>query len=105
MRTLLAGLFLCTCLGAAPAMADQIVGQWCPPGGGRSMNVQNYDDVRFNGAQVKANVDRHHVDFTIPAGEPDAGQTFTADQLNDDEIRVTIGTSEPVIWNPCKPVS
>ncbi len=89
----------------SPASADQIVGEWCPPGGGMSLSVRNYDDVAFNGTAVKANVDRHHVDFVIPDGQPDAGASFDADQLNDEQIRVTIGTKAAVIWTPCKPIS
>jgi hypothetical protein len=88
-----------------PALADQIVGDWCPPGGGRTLTVRNYDDVTFAGLPVKANVNRHHVDFTIPAGALGAGETFDAQQLSDEEIRVRIGTGAPEIWTPCKPVS
>lgn len=89
----------------APARADQIVGSWCPPGGGTSLVVRNYDDVVFAGQAVKANVVRHHVDFVIPEGAGDAGQLFSADQLNDNEIRVTVGSKASEIWTPCKPVS
>ncbi len=105
VRNLLALASLVTALAVAPASADQIVGEWCPPDGGRSLSVRNYNDVSLNGKAVQANVDRHHVDFVIPAGEPDAGVKFSADQRSDEEIRVTIGTAAPVSWTPCKPVS
>ncbi len=105
MRYLPAFSLFMVLFAGVSAHADQIVGEWCPPGGGRSLIVRNYDDVTFAGLAVKANVDRHHVDFEIPAGEPDAGQKFNADQLNDEQIRVTIGTKAAEIWTPCKPVS
>ena len=88
------------------AFADVITGEWCEPGGGaRILVVKNYDDVTFVGKAVKANVDRHHVDFVIPAGEKDAGTRFDADQLSDEQIKVTIGADAAVIWTPCKPIS
>jgi hypothetical protein len=102
-RGLLAVLALL--LVATPAWADQIVGEWCPPGGSVSLIVKNYDDVSFAGQAVEASVGRHHVDFVIPAGQPGAGMRFDADQLSDEEIRVTIGEKAPEIWTPCKPVS
>ena len=90
---------------ASAAVADVITGAWCPPGGGRVLVVKNFNDVTFRSKMVKANVDRHNVDFVIPDGEPDAGQQFKANQLNDEQIRVTIGKNAPEIWTPCKPIS
>jgi hypothetical protein len=92
-------------LAALPARADQIIGEWCPPGGSVSLVVKNHDDVTFAGASVQANVDRHHVDFIIPANLADSGSRFSADQLNDEQVRVTIGSKPAEIWTPCKPVS
>lgn len=92
-------------LTVSSAVADVIIGEWCPPAGGRSLLVKNFDDVTFVGKAVKANVDRHHVDFVIPPGEPDTGAHFKADQLNDEQIRVTIGSKASEIWTPCKPIS
>ena len=92
-------------LVATPAWADQIIGEWCPPGGSVSLIVKNYDDVSFAGQAVEARVGRHHVDFVIPAGTADAGMRFDANQLNDEQLRVTIGEKAPEIWTPCKPVS
>ncbi|MFT7575536.1 MAG: hypothetical protein ACI9XZ_001917 [Alphaproteobacteria bacterium] len=101
----LAGLFVAALLAGSPAVADQIAGQWCPPGGGRTLVVKGHQDVTFAGKPVQANVDRHHVDFAIPVGEPDAGTKFNADQMNEEQVRVTIGSKTPEIWTPCKPVS
>lgn len=94
---------------AITAHADQILGQWCAPGGTRSVKVDQATVVSPGGKTVPANITRHHVDFVMPDGEKDAGATFNADQLGDEQIRVTFirkeGTSEPEIWTPCKPVS
>ncbi len=98
-------IVLSLAMTSAPAHADQIAGSWCPPGGGQSLVVRGHDDVALDGRAVKANVTRHHVDFVVPEGASDAGQRFSADQLNDDEIRVSIGEKPAVIWTPCKPIS
>ena len=97
--------FIVTFLTVSPVMADEIIGEWCPTGGGRSVMIRDYTDVMFNGQTVKANVDRHHVDFVIPSGERDAGASFSAAQQNDEQIRVTIGSKRTEVWTPCKPVS
>lgn len=101
-------LILVTAASGA-AHADQILGQWCAPGGGKSIRVEDASVISPGGKTVTANVVRHHVDFVVPPGEPDAGATFYADQLSDEQIRVTIkskaGVTAPEIWTPCKPVS
>ncbi|MGI9409802.1 MAG: hypothetical protein ACR2OV_06995 [Hyphomicrobiaceae bacterium] len=101
------GLSVIALIGlTSSAVADVITGEWCEPGGGgRILIINNYDDVTSVGKAVKANVDRHHVDFVIPTGEKDAGIRFDADQLSDEQIKVTIGANAAVIWTPCKPIS
>ena len=105
VRWIAAAALTVVALVNSPASADVIVGQWCPPGGGRSVSVENYDNVSIDGTAVKANVNRHHVDFVIPAGVQDAGARFDADQISDEQIRVTIGSKSTEIWTPCKPIS
>lgn len=93
-----------------PSLADRIDGDWCAPGGG-SISVDGPNVVTPGGRKIIANYNRHHVDFEIPKGEPDAGGRFSADQLNDEEISVSIvaagdaGAGKAVIWRPCKPIS
>lgn len=93
-----------------PALADRIDGNWCSPKG-QSISVDGPKVITPGGNAVTANYDRHHVDFEIPKGEKNSGDRFSADQLNDDEISVSIipasgeGSSKAVIWMPCKPIS
>ena len=100
-----------SCLVAPPAHADEISGWWCTPSGDKSIHVKHDGTITSPGGQpVAGSVRRHHVDFVIPSGEQDAGATFSAEQLNDDLIRVTIAAKggpplDAVIWIPCKPVS
>jgi hypothetical protein len=92
------------------ALADRIDGTWCSPDG-KSVSVDGPNVVTSRGNAIFANYNRHHIDYIIPAGEPDEGSQFRADQLNDNQIRVVlIGAGgepkgEVEIWTPCKPVS
>ena len=102
---------LAASVAAPPSKADEIGGWWCTPAGDKSIHVSYDGTITSPGGQtVSGTVRRHHIDFVIPDGEADAGATFSAEQLNDDQIRVTIAAknAEPrdaVIWIPCKPVS
>lgn len=93
-----------------PAYGDQIDGRWCSPKG-LSIEVDGAKVTTPGGNTVVANYDRHHIDYEIPVGEPNAGGRFSADQLNDEEISVTIlsksgeATGNAEIWTPCKPIS
>ena len=95
---------------AQPALADQINGNWCSPDG-QSMTVDGPRVVTPGGHTVTANYDRHHVDYRIPEGEPSSGDRFSADQLNHEQISVSIirasdgQAGKAVIWTPCKPIS
>ena len=91
-----------------PAAADQINGNWCSPKG-QTLSINGTHVITPAGNVVSANHERHHIDYQIPLGEPNAGDRFIADQLSDEKISVKIakgkntdeGTSE--IWTPCKP--
>jgi hypothetical protein len=95
---------------AQPSLADRIDGDWCSPRG-QSISVNGPNVVTPGGQTVVANYDRHHVDFEIPEGEPSSGDRFSADQLNHEEISVSIvpardaRTGKAVIWTLCKPIS
>ena len=107
LQTLL--LTLCVSIALiSGSFADQINGNWCSPGG-KTLSINDDQVITPAGNRVTANFDRHHIDYQIPAGEPHAGDQFTADQLSDEELQVRIvpnkgpvqGASE--IWTPCKP--
>ena len=90
----------------APARADQIDGKWCSMEG-ELIEVAFTDVTTLGGNAVKANYDRHHIDFVIPKGEKHEGMVFSADQLNHEQIRVTVigdnGTGSPSeIWEKCQ---
>ena len=98
--TILFGFFV------QPALADQIDGKWCSPEGER-IEIAFSDVTTPAGNSVTANYDRHHIDYVIPEGETQEGKIFSADQLNYQQIRVTViganNQSLPEIWTKCPP--
>lgn len=98
------------CASTQTALADRIDGTWCSTDG-KSVSVDGPRVVTSRGNEVEANYNRHHIDYVIPAGEPDEGSIFRADQLNDNQIQVILidaggkPKGDVEIWTPCKPVS
>ncbi len=97
-------------VSTSSAVADQIDGTWCSPSG-QTLSIDGSNVVTPGGNSVVARYDRHHIDYQIPEGEKGAGNRFAAEQLNDDQIRVTISSDgqpdsgAPEIWTPCKQIS
>lgn len=107
----LSGLALAMLLASQmSALADRIDGTWCGPEG-KTLSVNGPSVTTPGGNGVVARYNRHHVDYEIPAGEANAGDRFSADQLNDEQIQVVVmpksgGTaSSPEIWKSCVPIS
>ena len=73
----------------SPAIADQIDGTWCSPAG-QSMTIDGANVRTPSGKNIVGRYSRHRFDYEIPDGEPNAGGRIFAEQLNDQEIRVTV---------------
>ncbi len=92
------------------AAADQIDGTWCSPAG-TSMTIEGSRIVTPGGKAITGRYNRHHVDYEVPEGEANAGSRVSADQLNDDEIRVIVLGKDPSankpseIWTKCQVTS
>lgn len=87
-KTLFALSFI-VCLGlSTAAKADQIDGTWCSPAG-ESMTITGDTVQTPSGKTVVGRYSRHNFDYEIPKGEPNAGGRIFAEQLNDQEVRVT----------------
>ncbi len=92
MRTVILTIFAVLTLAfgfASPAMADQIDGTWCSPSG-QSMTIDGQNIRTPSGKTLVGRYSRHRFDYEIPEGEPNAGGRIFAEQLNDQEIRVTV---------------
>lgn len=108
LRSLIAVLvWLASCSGA---LADQIDGTWCSPSG-ESMTIEGETVITPGGKTLTGRYRRHYFDYEIPAGEPHAGGRIYAEQLNDQEIRVTVikkVQAEPGAhdtWTRCEVIS
>jgi hypothetical protein len=104
---LISSMFLAT---TTIAVADQIDGTWCSPSGD-SMTIEGARIVTPGGNVVTGRYNRHHVDYEVPQGETDAGNRVSADQLNDEQIRVIVMGKDPAanapseIWTKCQVTS
>ncbi|NNF77271.1 MAG: hypothetical protein HKN05_04510 [Rhizobiales bacterium] len=74
---------------SSAAQADQIDGTWCAPSG-QSMTIEGSNVRTPGGKSITGRYSRHRFDYEIPVGEPHAGGRIIAEQLNDQEIRVTV---------------
>ena len=95
-------------LPSTPALADRIDGNWCYKT--RAMSIDGPNIVTPGGVKMTGDYDRHGFQYTVPAGEPDAGAAVDMIQYDDNTIQVTTkqvrttgdGESRTEIWNRCK---
>ena len=101
MTTLIAVAIATAVLPAAPARADRIDGNWCYKS--RHMTIDGPVIVTPGGTKMKGLYDRHGFQYTVPAGEADAGAQVDMIQHDDNTIQVTTGggQSRSEIWNRC----
>lgn len=92
-------------LFATSALADAIDGQWCSPDGTRAVTISGPRIVTGAGVEATGLYDRHAFSYTVPEGGPDAGMPVDMRQLNEEEVLVTEGISDPEIWRRCKPIA
>ena len=59
-------------LSATAARADAIDGDWCL--GAKTMSIRGADIVTPGGQRMKGDYTRHSFSYTVPAGEPGAGE-------------------------------
>lgn len=89
-------------LPVSPARADRIDGNWCFKS--RHMTIDGPNIVTPGGTKMQGLYDRHGFEYTVPAGEADAGAEVEMIQFDDETIQVTTsggGQSRTEIWNRC----
>lgn len=103
-RMLLAAL--CLALGAMPALADRIDGDWCSPTG-QHVKIDGPSIEIPSGQTITGEYDRHAFRYVGPPGDPDAGVEVRMRLYSDDEMGVirTPGDGTPVTWKRCEMVS
>lgn len=85
-----------------PALADRIDGAWCRANSGR-MVIDGPNIVTPGGAQTTGDYARHSFHYTVPAGEPGAGQKVDMILLGEEAVQVQVGGQPPVVWKRCGP--
>jgi len=100
--TLLTGMMGVALLGTSPALADAIDGDWCS-GDGRQLSIQGPAIVTPGGTKMQGSYTRHSFDYTVPAGEPEAGQEVAMRLLNETTVQIRTGPADRphVIWRRC----
>ena len=77
MRAISSMLFLTAAIAAltlqtGPALADRIDGNWCFTDG-RHMSIEGPSIITPGGTRMQGRYNRHGFEYTVPAGEADAG--------------------------------
>jgi hypothetical protein len=86
-------------LTAAPAVADAIDGDWCS-GDGRRLSIAGPVIVTPGGTRKQGAYTRHSFDYTVPAGEPDAGQEVSMRLLSEIAVQIHVGPVNQT-WHRC----
>jgi hypothetical protein len=96
-------------VGAAAARADAIDGHWCFTDGKR-ISIQGPAIVTPAGSRIQGDYARHFFSYVVPEADPGAGQTVSMTLLNEDTVRLRIGTAAAPsydgpgeIWHRCGP--
>lgn len=89
-------------LTATPALADRIDGNWCYKT--RHLSIDGPRIVTPGGTKMTGLYDRHGFQYTVPAGEADAGAQVDMTQHDDNTVQITTtgnGQNRSEIWNRC----
>ncbi|MBT7955853.1 MAG: hypothetical protein HN731_11720 [Rhodospirillaceae bacterium] len=85
---------------ASPVQADSIDGTWCHKG--QRVKIEGPLIVTPSGKRVEGEYDCHSFVYTIPAGEPNAGEKGDFTVQHDTLAHFTrSGSSQFEEWEPC----
>lgn len=102
MRRVLPALPILAALAPLPAAADAIDGAWCHERG-RRMVIAGPSILTPGGNRAEGEYGRHDFAYTVPAGEPGAGQRIRMVLMGETRVRVQEGEAAPVVWERCGP--
>ncbi|CAN1544647.1 hypothetical protein MCEMSEM23_01910 [Rhabdaerophilaceae bacterium] len=89
---------------SAPARADSIDGKWCSEDGKLRIEIKGSTGIWGRGLMIDGTYLRYTYLFTMPAGEPDAGQPVEMRfRRADQRMLVKIGGGEQAFWQTCLP--
>jgi hypothetical protein len=103
-RTVGAAVILFSALGAGPAQADAIDGNWCSREG-KSMSISGPQIVTPGGTRMKGDYHRHGFRYVVPAAETPAGAKVDMSLVDEETLHVRVGKGPVKTWRRCKPTS
>ena len=83
------------------ARADAIDGDWCDKGG-RFTSVNGPKVLTPGGNNITAEYDRHHITYTAPSGEKEAGRKIDMTVLDDENAERRVGDGPLKPWHRCQ---
>lgn len=97
-RAVIAGLAI---WAPSAALADAIDGDWCSPTGGKQFSIAGANITTPVGTKTTGNYSRHAFSYTVPVGDPGAGEEVDMLLLNEEEVRLSVDGTAPEIWHRC----
>ena len=98
-RGALAGFLI---LGASPAFADAIDGDWCAAPDVRHMSIAGETVITPDGTRTTGSYSRHAFSYVVPEGDAGAGQSVDMRLLNEEEVQVSTDGGPTEIWRRCE---
>lgn len=92
-------------MGAAPALADRIDGEWCFAA--LSLTIDGPSIRTPGGSQINGNYSRHAFSYVVPSTEPEAGSEIDMRLLNEETMTLVRRnvTKPEETWRRCKVTS
>ena len=90
---------------SSPALADAIDGDWCSTTQARQLRIDGPNITTPGGQQTTGDYSRHAFSYIVPEGEPGTGETMAMQQLNEEEVQVSVNSGAPEIWRRCELIS
>ena len=101
-RILIAGIAI---FSSSPALADAIDGDWCSTTQARQLRIDGPNITTPGGQKTTGEYTRHTFTFVVPEGEPGTGETIAMQQLNEEEVQVSVNGGAPEVWRRCELIS
>lgn len=87
---------------SAPASADAIDGNWCLTEEARHFSISGPSITTPAGTRATGNYSRHAFFYTVPDGDPGAGDEIAMQLLNDQEVAVSVNKGAVTVWRRCE---
>lgn len=102
MRRIVLTVLFATFLGATPAVADAIDGDWCLADG-RHLSINGPKIITPRGKVLQGAYERHGFSYVAPVGAPHAGKEISMSLIDDDTMERVVGgpSNKATEWRRC----